>query len=319
MRIVILERNRVGEDVSVECIRDFGEVTIYRNTVTVDEVRERVKEADIIIANKAPLREETLKDAPDVKLICEFATGYDNCDLEYCGKRGIKVTNVRDYCTGMVAQHTFALALALSEKLVHYDRYVKSGEYSAQDRFSNFDIPFLELEGKTWGIVGLGAIGRKVAEIAKSFGCRVIYYSTSGKNHNTEYTSVDLDTLLSTSDIISLHAPLNAATENFMNLEKFEKMKSTAILINVARGPVVNEKDLVTALKEGMIAGAGLDVISVEPMKSDNPLLEIQDSGKLIVTPHIAWATGEARQRVADETYLNIEAFLKGEKRNLIP
>ena len=165
----------------------------------------------------------------------------------------------------------------------------------------------------------MGAIGRRVAQIAESFGCKVIYYSTSGKNHNSDYENVDLDTLLTTSDMISLHAPLNAATENFMNLEKFKKMKSSAILINMARGPLVNERDLVTALKEGMIAGAGLDVISVEPMRSDNPLLEIQDSGKLIVTPHIAWATGEARQRVVDETYLNVEAFIKGEKRNLIP
>ena len=218
-----------------------------------------------------------------------------------------------------MAQHTFALALYLVNQLAYYDNYVKSGEYVKSDIFSHFDKKIFELAGKTWGIVGLGAIGRKVAQIAQSFGCRVIYYSTSGRNHNTEYQSVDLDTLLASSDILSIHAPLSAATENFMNLEKFRKMKSSAILINVARGPIVNERDLVTALNQGMIAGAGLDVISIEPMKADNPLLEIQDSGRLIVTPHIAWATGEARQRVADETYLNIEAFLKGEKRNLVP
>ena len=180
MKIVILERNSVGTDVSVDCIRDFGEVTIYRNTVTVEEVRERVKDADIVIANKSPLNEETLKDAPNVKLICEFATGFDNCDLAYCKSRGIKVTNVVDYCTGMVAQHTFTLALALSQKLFHYDTYVKSGEYSAQDRFSNFDVPFHELDGKTWGIVGMGNIGKRVAKIASAFGCRVIFHSITG-------------------------------------------------------------------------------------------------------------------------------------------
>ena len=196
MKIVILERNSVGTDVSVDEVRKFGDVTIYDNTVTIEEVRERVKDADIVIANKSPLREETLKDAPRVKLICEFATGYDNCDLEYCTARGIRVANVRDYCTAMVAQHTFTLALALSQKLIHYDNYVKSGQYSAQSRFSNFDLPFYELEGKTWGIVGMGNIGRRVAKIAETMGCRVIFHSITGRSSCTEYPQVDKETLL---------------------------------------------------------------------------------------------------------------------------
>lgn len=204
MKIVILERNSVGEDVSVDCIRDFGQVVIYGNTVGADMVRERVKEADIVIANKSPLNRETLEDAPNVKLICEFATGYDNCDLEYCRTRGIKVANVRDYCTGMVAQHTFTLALALSQKLFHYDAYVKSGQYSSQDRFSNFDLPFYELEGKTWGIVGMGNIGRRVAQIASSFGCKVIFHSITGKSICKDYTQVDKERLLKESDFLSL-------------------------------------------------------------------------------------------------------------------
>ena len=168
MKIVILERNSVGTDVSVDCMGQLGQVAVYDNTVALEEVRERVKDADIVIANKSPLNRETLADAPNVKLICEFATGFDNCDLDYCSGRGIKVANVRDYCTAMVAQHTFTLALALSQKLFHYDHYVKSGAYSAQARFSNFDLPFCELEGKTWGIVGLGNIGRRVARIAQA-------------------------------------------------------------------------------------------------------------------------------------------------------
>ena len=318
MKIVILERNSVGEDVSVDCISDFGEVTVYRNTVTVDEVRERVKDADIVIANKSPLREETLKDAPNVKLICEFATGYDNCDLEYCLSRGIKVANVRDYCTAMVAQHTFTLALALSQKLPHYDQYVKSGEYSAQDRFSNFDLPFTELEGKTWGIVGMGNIGRRVATIASAFGCKVIFHSITGTSSCTEYPRVDKDTLLAESDFLSLHCPLSDLSRNFIDADALKKMKRTAILINVARGQVVNNADLYEALTAGEIMAAGLDVVEREPLEQGNPLSRLKDSNQLIITPHLAWASVEARKRCVEEAYKNIEAFLEGRERNVV-
>ena len=318
MKIVILERNSVGTDVSVDCIRDFGEVTVYRNTVTVEEVKERIQDADIVIANKSPLNEETLQDAKNVKLICEFATGFDNCDLAYCSSRGIKVTNVRDYCTGMVAQHTFAMALALSEKLMHYDTYVKSGEYSAQDRFSNFDIPFYELEGKTWGIVGMGHIGRKVASIAKGFGCHVMFYSVTGKSTCEEYHQVDKDTLLAESDYLSLHCPLSELTKNFIDSDALKKMKKTAVLINVARGKVVDNTALYEALMQGEIAAAGLDVVEEEPLKPSNPLSQIKDSTKLIITPHLAWASVEARQRCVWEAHENIAAFLRGEDRNVV-
>ncbi|MCH5339110.1 MAG: D-2-hydroxyacid dehydrogenase [Acetatifactor sp.] len=318
MKIVILERNSVGTDVSVDCIKDFGEVTIYPNTVTVDEVRQRVKDADIVIANKSPMREETLKDAPNVKLICEFATGFDNCDLEYCSSRGIKVTNVRDYCTGMVAQHTFALALALSQKLFHYDQYVKSGQYSAQDRFSNFDLPFTELEGKTWGIVGMGNIGRRVAQIAAAFGCKVIFHSITGKSTCTDYPQVDKDTLLAESDFLSLHCPLSDLSRNFIDAAALKKMKRTAVLINVARGPVVNNKDLYEALVAEEIAAAGLDVVEREPLEESNPLSRLKDSNQLIITPHLAWASVEARTRCVEEAYKNIQAFLRGDSRNVV-
>lgn len=318
MKIVILERNSVGTDVSVDCIQEFGEVTIYPNTVTVQEVQERVKDADIVIANKSPLREETLKDAPNVKLICEFATGYDNCDLEYCKSRGIRVANVRDYCTAMVAQHTFTLALALSQKLPYYDEYVKSGEYSAQDRFSNFDMPFTELDGKTWGIVGMGNIGRRVAKIATTFGCNVIFHSITGKSTYTEYPQVDKDTLLAESDFLSLHCPLSDLSRNFIDAAALKKMKSTAVLVNVARGPVVNNADLYEALMAGEIMAAGLDVMEREPLELDNPLSNMKDSNRLIITPHLAWASIEARARCVEETCKNIEAFIKGEERNLV-
>ena len=317
MRIVILERNSVGTDVSVDSISKYGEITVYRNT-TAEDVAERVKEADIIIANKAPLNETTLKNAQKVKLICEFATGYDNVDLAYCKSRGIKVANVVNYSTDAVAQHTFALCLYILEKLHHYDAYVKSGEYASQDRFSNFDIPYTELAGKTWGIIGMGNIGRKVAEIAKAFGCHVIFYSVTGKSSCTEYEQVDFDTLLRESDVLSLHCPLSDITRNLINLDALKKMKKTAILINVARGPVVNDEDLYTAQMENYILGAGLDVTGTEPMKDSNPLSKIKDSNRLIITPHMAWASIEARERCVSETCKNIEAFLKGENRNIV-
>ena len=317
MNIVVLERNSVGTDVSMDTIGKLGEMTVYPNTTAAD-VKEKIKDAEIIVANKVPLNEDTLKDAANVKLICEFATGYDNVDLEYCKSRGIKVANIVNYSTDAVAQHTFALCFYVLEKLRHYDEYVKSGAYAAQDRFSNFDLPFTELAGKTWGIVGMGNIGRKVARIAEAFGCKVIFYSASGSSTCTEYERVGFDTLLKESDFLSLHCPLSDKTRNLINLDALKNMKKNAVLINVARGPVVNDADLYTALTEGYIAGAGLDVTSTEPMKDSNPLSKIMDSNKLIITPHLAWASDEARNRCVSETCKNIEAFLRGEDRNIV-
>ena len=317
MKLVILERNSAGTDVDVSCFEKFGEVTCYPNTVAANTA-ERVKDADIILANKAPLNESTLKDAPNVKLICLLATGFDNVDLAYCKSRGIKVTNVINYCTSTVAQHTLLLALALSEKIAFYDDYVKSGAYSAQDRFSNFDRTFYDLEGKTWGIIGMGTIGRRVAGLAQAFGCRVIFYSASGKSTCTDYKRVEFDTLLQESDILSLHCPLSDRTRGLINKDALSKMKETAILVNVARGPVVDTQALYDALITNQIAGAGLDVLEQEPMAGDNPLAQIKDSTKLIITPHMAWASLESRTHLVEEVAKNIEAFLAGENRNVV-
>ena len=316
MNIVVLEQNSIGLDIDLTIYKEFGNVTYYGNTV--HEVAERIKDADIVIANKARLNEESMKDAPNVKLICEFATGYDNVDLEYCKKRGIAVANVVDYSTPAVAQHTFAMALYLLERLPYYDNYVKSGTYASQDRFSNFDKPFLELEGKRWGIVGLGNIGKKTAKIAKAFGCEVVYYSVTGKNSNQEYKRVEFDELLETCDFISVHCPLSDLTKNLIDYSAMKKMKKTAILLNVARGPVINNADLYRALTEGEIYAAGLDVLEKEPITDENPLSKIKDSEKLIITPHMAWASTESRTRLAVEVYENIKAFLNGEKRNIV-
>ena len=316
MNIVVLEQNSIGLDIDLTIYEEFGNVTYYGNTV--HEVAERIKDADIVIANKARLDEESMKDAPNVKLICEFATGYDNVDLEYCKKRGIAVANVVDYSTPAVAQHTFAMALYLLERLPYYDNYVKSGTYASQDRFSNFDKPFLELEGKRWGIVGLGNIGKKTAKIAEAFGCEVVYYSVTGRNTNQDYKRVEFDELLETCDFISVHCPLSDLTKNLIDYNAMKKMKKTAILLNVARGPVINNADLYKALTEGEIYAAGLDVLEKEPITEDNPLSKIKDSEKLIITPHMAWASTESRTRLAVEVYENIKAFLNGEKRNIV-
>ena len=317
MKLVVLERNSVGTDIDMGCLEKFGEVVCYPNTVA-DNTAERVQDADIVIVNKVPMNESTLKNAPNVKLICLFATGFDNVDLAYCKSRGIKVANVVNYCTAAVAQHTLLLAMALSEKLAFYDDYVKSGTYGAQDRFSNFDKPFNELEGKTWGIVGMGGIGHKVAGLATAFGCKVIFYSASGKSTCTEYERVEFDRLLQESDILSLHCPLSDRTRGLINKEAFCQMKPSAILVNVARGPVVDTQALYEALMEGTIAAAGLDVLEKEPISKDNPLNEIKDSTKLIITPHMSWASTESRERLVAEVAKNIEAFLDGKERNVV-
>ncbi len=317
LKIVILERNSVGPDVSVDVLSELGEVVAY-SVSTEENAGTRVQDADIIIVNKCPLNADTLKDAGKVKLICEFATGYDNIDLDYCKERGIQVVNVRNYSTQAVTQHTFALCFYILEKLRHYDDYVKSGAYGAQSGFTNFDRPFCELDGKTWGIIGMGHIGSSVARVAEAFGCKVIFYSPTGKSTCTDYERVEWEPLLERADFLSIHCPLSDKTKGLMDRNAFRKMKKSAILINVARGPIVNEEDLYVALTQDMIAGAGLDVTCTEPMKESNPLSKITDSNKLIITPHLAWASIEARKRLVTETYDNIKAFLNGTARNLV-
>lgn len=319
MKILMLDTITFGDDIDLSKFDTIGEVVKY-STSTQEEAVSRLKEhnPDIIINNKIILNEEVLSAAPALKMIAETATGFNNIDLEYTRAKGICVANVAGYSTQSVIQHTFALMFYVLEKLNYYDNYVKSGGYTNCSCFTHFAKVFPEIYGKTWGIVGLGAIGRGVADVAKAFGCRVVYYSASGRSYDTEYERVSLDELLSDSDIISIHAPLNDKTENLFNYENISKMKKSAILLNLGRGPIVNDADLARALEEGLIAGAGLDVIKKEPMEKDSPLLRIQDSGKLIVTPHIAWATYEARSRLMDEVYENIKAFLRGEERNVV-
>ena len=297
LKIVFLDAKTIGEDIDLSGYEKLGEVVKY-DFSTPEEARERTKDADVIILNKVVINEASIGEADHLKLVCVTATGTNNLDKEYLDKRGIAWRNVAGYSTETVAQHTFALLFYLLEHLNYYDQYVKAERYVNDTMFTHFAEVFHELNGMTWGIIGLGAIGRRVADIAKMFGCRVVYYSTSGKNDQPGYERVTFDTLLRESDIVSVHAPLDENTKDLMNKEAFDKMKSSAIFLNLGRGPIVVEKDLADALEQGSIAAAGLDVLCVEPMQEENPLRQIKDSNRLIITPHIAWASVEARTRL---------------------
>jgi glycerate dehydrogenase len=308
MKLVFLDRKTIGEDIDLKPFEEFGEVVIYDYS-TAEEAAERTVDADVIIVNKVPVNANTIGKATNLKLVCVTATGTNNLDKEYLANHGIEWRNVAGYSTEAVAQHTLALVMYLQEHLNYYDSYVKSEKYVNDKQFTHFEMHFNEIYGKTWGIIGLGAIGRRVAEIAKCLGANVIYYSTSGKNNNADYKRVDFETLLKEADIVSIHAPLDENTMHLMDKNAFEKMKNSAILINVGRGPIVVEKDLAEALENGQIAGAGLDVLDIEPMSDTNPLKNIKDSNKLIITPHIAWAAVEARQRLMQIIYGQIKDF----------
>ncbi len=297
LKIVFLDAKTIGEDIDLSGYEKLGEVVKY-DFSTPEEARERTKDADVIILNKVVINEASIGEADHLKLVCVTATGTNNLDKEYLDKRGIAWRNVAGYSTETVAQHTFALLFYLLEHLNYYDQYVKAERYVNDTMFTHFAEVFHELNGMTWGVIGLGAIGRRVADIAKMFGCRVIYYSTSGKHDQPGYERVTFDTLLRESDIVSVHAPLDENTKDLMNKEAFDKMKSSAIFLNLGRGPIVVEKDLADALERGSIAAAGLDVLCVEPMQEENPLRQIKDSNRLIITPHIAWASVEARTRL---------------------
>ncbi len=310
MRIVFLDAKTIGEDIDLSSFDALGEVIKYPFS-TAEEARERTKDADVIVLNKVEINERSIGEAENLKLVCVTATGTNNLDKEYLAKRGIEWRNVAGYSTESVAQHTFALLFYLLEKMRYYDEYVKTEKYVGDVTFTHFANVFHELAGMTWGIVGLGNIGRRVAEIARCFGCNVIYYSTSGKNQNAEYQRVEFEELLRKSDIVSVHAPLDENTRNLFDRSAFDQMKESAIFINVGRGPIVVEQDLVDALNEGQIAAAGLDVLSVEPMSEQNPLRLIKDSNRLIITPHIAWASVEARTRLMKTISGQIKEFFE--------
>ena len=303
MKIVFLDALTLG-DVDFDRFKEFGELKIYQTT-SKDETLNRVKNADIVVTNKVII-DKKIMDNCNIKFIQIAATGMNNVDLEYAKTKGIIVKNVAGYSTKAVIQQTFALILGLLNKVCYFDEYTRT-KYPKSKIFTHIQNWF-EITGKRWGIIGLGEIGRGVASIAKSFGAEVVYYSTSGKNKSSEFKRVDITELLSTSDIISIHAPLNENTKNLLNLEKLSLIKENAILVNLGRGGIINENDLAKILQQKDIL-VGLDVFEKEPVNVDNPLLKFND--KILFSPHIAWTSIEARTKLMDGIYNNIKKFIK--------
>lgn len=315
MKIVLLDTLTMGSDMNFGCIADLGETVMYGNTAP-SEVAERIKDADVAVLNKVVLDEQVLSSAKNLKLICVFAIGYNNIDLEFCRDHNIKVRNVPGYCSGSVCQHTFALLFSLIENMRYYDDFVKNGSYSRSGIANHLGKRFFEIEGKKWGIIGMGSIGRRVADCAAAFGADVCYSSISGAVREEKYPDVPLTTLLSECDIITVHAPLNEKTHHLIGEKELKMMKKTAVIVNVGRGSVIDEAALQEAIDDGVVAGAALDVYSEEPPKADSPIMNLKNKEKIVYTPHIAWGSVQARERCISMTADNIQAFINGESHN---
>lgn len=307
MKIVFLDAATMG-DVSFAPISALGKLECYQ-TSSREESLERVKDAEILIINKILVDKELIDAAPSLRLICEAATGVNNIDLEYAASKGIPVRNAVGYSTDSVVQMTFMMILSLVGKCRYFDDFVKSGEYSRSGLFTNVDRMFFELRGKRLGIIGLGNIGGRVAMVGEAFGMAVSYFSTSGTSHSKDYPSVSLDTLMSESDIISIHAPYNQRTAGLIGETELRMMKPSAYIVNMGRGGIVDEAALAKVIDEGRIAGAGVDVFTAEPLPSDNPLMNVRNLDRLILTPHIGWASTEARQRLVQMIAGNISSI----------
>ncbi len=304
MKIVFLDAGTLGTS-SLAPIEKLGELTAWPNS-TPDEAVRRVCECDVLIVNKIKVDDRLLEAAPRLRLVCEAGTGVNNIDVDACSRHGVMVRNVAGYSTDSVVQETFMHILNLLGNGAYFDNVVKSGAYSRSGLFTDYSKPFVEMAGKTLGIIGLGAIGTKVASIGTAFGMRVIYYSTSGTNHNTEYPSVSLERLMRESDVVSVHAPYNERTASLVGEKELRMMKPKAIIVNMGRGGIVVEDALAKVIDEGIIGGAGLDVYSVEPISADHPLLHTRHPERLSLTPHVAWASAEARERLIQSIADNI-------------
>ena len=317
MKIVVLDGHALNPgDLSWEPLKAFGQVTVYDRTATEAEGITRIGDAEILLINKFPVTESLLAACPSVKLICVLATGYNVVDCAAAKKRGIPVCNVPSYGTAAVAQFTMALILELCHRVGLHNHSVHQHEWESSPDFCYWLRPQMELDGKTIGIIGFGRIGRAVGRLAKAFGMKVLAYSPREYEEGREIgTYVDLDTLLRESDVISLHCPLFPETKEIINAASIAKMKDGAMLINTARGPLINEQDVADALESGKLRGAAVDVVCQEPIRSDNPLLSTR---KCIITPHMAWAPVESRQRLMDCVVANVKAFLEGQPQNVV-
>ncbi len=312
MKIVHLEADALG-GITIDNLSKFGDVVVYNNT-SQNEIVDRCQGAEIIITNKVQITADVIDQLPDLKLICEAATGINNIDLTYAEKKGIEVKNVANYSTSSVVQSTFALLLSLLHELPYFDSYVKNGDYAQSNLFTHYGRTYWQLSQKNFGIIGMGNIGKRVALIAEAFGCRVLYYSTSGANNDCLYERTSLENLLQKSDVVSIHAPLNEKTRNLIGKDQLRLMKKSALLINTARGGIVNETDLAEAIDLEIIRGAGLDVFTQEPISPENPLLHVKNKNKLVLTPHVAWTSLEARTLLVKKLEENISTFLSKNK-----
>ncbi len=307
--IAFLDASTLGNVENLPDIKELGKFTAYELT-TPELVIERLQGIDIVITNKVVIDRHVLDACPGLKLICIAATGMNNVDLDYAKEKGVEVKNVAGYSTESVAQSVFAMLFYLLHKSSYFDHYVKSGEYALSQIFTHHGREYWELKNKRFGIVGLGTIGRRVAEIAEAFGSEVVYHSTSGRNLNNPYEHLDLNTLLRTSDVVSVHCPLNEKTKNLLGISQLKLMRSSAYLINVARGGIVNESALTEAIDNDWIAGAGVDVLTEEPIPPDHPLMTVKNKEKIYITPHIAWTSMESRKLLVEKIAENIREFV---------
>lgn len=314
MKITVLDASTLGNDLDLSPLSAVGTAVCFAST-SKEEIAERIKDTDVIITNKVKLNAETLSGADMLKLICVFATGYDNIDIDYCNEKGIRVCNVVGYSTESVAQVTAAGVLYLATHLYEYTEYVRNGEYSRSGCANKVSPVFNELCGKTWGIVGYGNIGRKVGDIARAFGCNVIAYK---RTPVSDVQCVHFETLCKNSDIITLHTPLNDQTRGLIDKNALSIMKPSVILYNAARGAVTDESAVAKAILDKKIAAFGSDVYSAEPMSTEHPFYDIRNLANVCLTPHMAWASKEARELCLSEIVENIKAFQESRRRNCV-
>lgn len=308
MEIVFLDSDSYGEDIDLTSFNNLGNVKLYADTLPRD-VKVRIEDSDIVIINNTEIGNEDIKFAKKLKLIAIAATGMNNVDLEYCKKMKIKVCNVPAYATDSVTQHTFAMLFHLLEQIEYYDSYVKSGKWSKSGSPTHLGRKFVQLKGKRWGIIGFGNIGKNVARIAESFGCEVVYYKRNNNEISSKFKGISLQKLLQSSNIISIHTPINNETRNMITKKELALIKPSSILLNLGRGGIVNEKDLAEALNNNNLM-AGIDVFTQEPIEKTNPLLLLEKPWNLLLTPHIGFASKEARNAVIEGTLNNIKEFL---------
>jgi lactate dehydrogenase-like 2-hydroxyacid dehydrogenase len=313
MKIAFLDALSLGNIAGLKKLEQFGDVQYYDYSDREASLL-RVSEVEVIVTNKVLIDKQLIDQAPHLKLVCISATGMNNVDLDYAALKGIQVKNVTGYSSASVSQSAIAGLLYLMHKCQYYDNFTKSGNYSRHTLFTHIGPSFHELDRKVFGIIGLGNIGKKTAQIADGFGCKVVYHSTSGKNTKAGYPHLPLEELLQKADIISIHAPLNEHTNNLINFERMQMMKPNAYLLNTGRGQIINENDLAKALNNDLITGAYLDVLEKEPLPSSSPLLQLKNPAKLYISPHIAWSSLESRERLINGICENIEEYLKSKK-----